>query len=215
MSKVKTPAARLGLAAMFLGLVASCSAETGGSPTSTATGSGAADQGASGNTVPKVENPLDVAPYVDRPCNLVDKKVISSIGSFEPPEPDTDSKAAKKLTGPSCGWFPTDSGPTISTVIDTVHRDTGTGGMRGVYDGKEVGLIEYIQRKQIPGHPGYPAVVADTSNEVTSGQCPLHVGVSDDLLVIVTVTNDDKPDQACPAALKVAASVLDTLKKGS
>lgn len=215
MGESKAPLVRFGLAAIALVLVAACSSETGGSPTSTTTGTGPSDQGAMASGVPTVENPLDVGSYVDRPCELVDKKVVSSIGSFEPPESDTDSKAAKKLTGPSCGWFPMGSGPTMSIVIDTVHRDTGTGGMRGVYDGKEVGLIEYTQRKKIPGYPGYPAVVAGTSNEVSSGQCPLHVGVSDDLLVIITVTNDDKPNQACPAALKVAASVLDTLKKGN
>lgn len=196
-----------------VGLVASCATEVGGSPATTAPDS--ASQGQPSTTVPQVEDPLDVGPYLQRPCELVDRSVVSSVGSFEPPEPDVDSKAAKKLTGPSCGWFPANSGPTVGVVIDTVNRDMGTGGIRSVYDGKKAGLIEYAEPREISGYPGYPAVVAGDTDDVKAGQCPLHVGVANDLLVIVTVTNEDNPNQACPAATKVAASVLDTLKKGS
>lgn len=166
--------------------------------------------------VPKVTNPLNVESFLTRPCDLVDDKTVAEIGDMKPPEQDVDSERAKRLVGPNCAWFPNERGPHMGLQIHTVHRDVGKGGIASVYAGHQGGLTDYLRPVEIPGHPGYPAVFAGQASDKEMGICPLFLGVADDLVIAMDVTNPDNPSQdMCPATLKVAASVLQTLKAGS
>lgn len=187
-----------------------CSAETEGAPSANQP-----SQGASGSNVPQVEDPLNAEPFLDRPCDLVDRAVLSEIGDLKAGKPDVNSEAAKKLIGPSCNWHSKGSGPDVGLAISTVHRDTGTGGIKGVYDGKEAGLIDRLKPVKIPGNSGYPAAFAGDDYDFESGRCPVTVGITNELAFTASVTSEGNTKEACSAALKVAASVLDTLKKGS
>ncbi|MFC6871039.1 DUF3558 domain-containing protein [Haloechinothrix salitolerans] len=199
---------------LVVALVAgSCSEATEGAPS----GAGAipSPSSESSESVPKVDDPLDVEPFLDRPCELVDPAALSKVGNFKPGSADVDSKAAKKLTGPSCSWHAKGSGPDAGLAIGTVHRDNGTGGIKGVYAGKEQGFIERLEPVEIPGHPGYPAAYAGGEDEFSRGRCPLAVGITNDLSIMVSITDRAHPERACSAVLKVAASALEALKKGS
>ncbi|MPY97802.1 MAG: DUF3558 domain-containing protein [Actinophytocola sp.] len=191
---------------------AACSEQTKGSPTGGAIVSpSAGDQ----VDVPQVEVPLNANPFLKRPCDLVEDSVLSELGDFQVPNEDVNSDAAKKLIGPRCNWHAKNHGPDVGLAINTVHRDNGTGGIKGVYDGKEAGLIDRLEPVKIPGNSGYPAAFAGGDDEFSRGRCPLAVGITNELSFTVSVTNRERPKQACSAVLKVAASVLDTLKKGS
>lgn len=169
--------------------------------------------------VPKVANPLNVAPYVDRPCDLVDKATLAEIGEMDPPEPDVDSDMAKRLTGPTCQWDATNGELDVRVSIQTVHSQYAAPnlkGIAGIYGGKESGLVDYLEPVEIPGHPDYPAVFAGQNTDKEFGGCPLYVGVADDMVFVARVSDrSESPKDACPATLKVAASVLQTLKTGS
>lgn len=169
--------------------------------------------------VPKVTNPLNVEPFLTRPCDLVDDKTVAEVGDMDPPEQDVDSERAKRLIGPNCTWIAKERGPDIGLEIHTVHRDKaeeGLKGIGGVYAGYEGGVLDYLTPVEIPGHPGYPAVFAGKNSDKELGVCPLSLGVADDLAIAMRVTNPDDPSQdTCPATLKVAASVLQTLKTGN
>lgn len=201
------------LLTLSLGLLAGCSGQTEGAPSS----SGDSQSSSSGlpEGVPHVAKPLDVAPFEKRPCALVEKEVIASIGDLGPGKPDVNSQAAKRLIGPSCDWNSDESVESVSVVIDTVHRDYGSGGIKGVYAGKESGLIKYVDEVTIPGYSGYPAAFSDAKDERDEGEYSLSVGVTDNLLIIVSSADWKHPTDARSSALKVAASVLDTLKTGS
>lgn len=203
----------LGIALLF-GLLSGCTNQTDGNPSASGGESESAPPGASDN-VPSVAEPLNVAPYEKRPCALVEKDVIASLGNLGPGKADISSEDAKRLIGPNCDWSSRESVLSIGVVIDTIHRDHGSGGIKSVYAGKEQGLIEYVEEVTVPGHPGYPAAFSAAKDERDDGEYSLKVGVTDNLLIIVSSTNRDNPKKARPAALKVAASVLDTLKKGS
>lgn len=187
-----------------------CAAETEGAPSANQS-----SPGASASNVPQVENPLNAEPFLDRPCDLVDRAVLSGIGDFKAGKPDVNSEAAKKLIGPSCNWHSRGSGLDVGLAISTVHRDTGTGGIEGVYAGKEAGLIDRLKPVEIPGNSGYPAAFAGDNYDFERGRCPLTVGITNELAFTASVTSEGNPKEACSAALKVAASVLDTLKEGS
>ncbi len=205
-------------AAVTITVLASCSDATAGDPSPAGQGDGStnADPGVSDSEVPQVEKPLNAEPYLKRPCDVVAKSVINSVGNMRSGEPDVNSEAAKKLTGPSCGWFSKGNEQVqFSLVFETVHRDNGTGGIEGVYKGKELGLVDYVKPVEVPGHPGYPAAISGSNGDEQKGECSLAVGITNDLLFSVGFSDWENPQQACPSALKVAASALDTLKKGS
>lgn len=201
---------------LLAGVLAGCSDKAEGNPTAPQPSVSDTHPPVRGNSdVPKVTNPLDADPFLGNPCDLVDKGVLAEVGDMKGGEPDVDSQMAKELTGPGCKWFSRDLGPSVSLVIETVHRDNGTGGIKGVYDGKDAGLIARLEPVEVPGHPGYPAAITADERELSSGKCPLNVGIADDLLFVVIVNDDEKPSSACAAAKKVAGSVLERLKGGA
>lgn len=198
------------LAAITLAfLVAGCTEETGGSPQT----SGPSQPG---TDVPKVANPLDAEPFLTNPCDLVAKSVVSEVGGTGAGKPDVNSDMAKQLGGPGCDWET--EGGYFTINIRTVHRDQAAPHLKGIgsiYAAKnDPDLIEF-RELEIPGHAGYPAVIARNQDDVDDGSCPVRVGIADDLTFIADMINEDNPDAACNEATKVAASVLDTLKKGA
>lgn len=167
----------------------------------------------------KVQDPLDATPFLADPCKLVDNQIVSQLGPFDPGKTDVNSEMAKKLTGPGCEWSAgSNFGLNIDLRINTVHQEfaaAGSKGIAGIYGGKESGLVDYLEPVVIEGHPGYPAADAGQDGDREKGDCTLYVGISDELTFKSSVLNEDDPSQACPAAHRIAAAVLDSLKKGS
>lgn len=188
--------------------------QVGGSPAAPQS-SGA---GSPSNEYPKVQTPLDPSSYLKDPCRLVPPNVLNSIAEVGEGEPDVDSTAAEKLTGPRCTWISKDaSGADVTLAIDTVRRDKADDGFKGIaaeYRSKESGDIDHLQPLAIPGHPGNPAVIAGQASKINNGSCPVTVGLTDDLTFTVIVIDREDPQGACEGAQKVAAAVLDTLSGG-
>lgn len=197
-------------------LVAGCTDETGGEPTGVPSAPSSAVSPSSSAVVgaaPKVATALDPGPFLRRPCDLISKSALKEYGFTKPGEADVDSRAAKELHGPTCHWLGDDM--SLGVAIHTPNQRNGNGGLGPIYSGKENGLYSYLEPMEIPGHSDYPAVSAESRDERPEGHCPLFVGIQDDLVFVIQSNYDAKPEESCPAALKAAAAVLDTLKGAS
>lgn len=197
-----------------VGTLAGCTDREGGQAgpvtSSSPVSSQVAPSTASATGVAPIAKPLDPTPFLRRPCDLVAKSALAEMGFTEPGEPDTDSKLAKDIAGPSCGWR--DRGNGISIVMHTVNQKNGNGGLVPVYDSLEVGLLAFVDPVEVPGHPDYPAVEAGENDERSKGDCPVYVGIRDDLVFVVQSNYFTTPATGCSDAKKMAAAVLDTLK---
>lgn len=202
-----------GLAAL---VVAGCS--DGGDGGGGRPESPAAPPTSQGVQVPPVTTPVDPAPFLGEPCQLIGRDLLSDVGDFEPGEPDVDSDAARNLLGPGCGWRSKDLTQDVSLRIGTVRREKAAEGLKGmaaVYDSKQSGGIDELQPLALEGHPGNPAAVAGKAEDIRRGDCPIEVGIADDLTYIVRFSDMDNPEGACVVAQRLATAVLDTMAKGS
>lgn len=204
-------------AALIIGGVTSCSEVTGGSPQPS-------DQSqAPGQSQPPTDDlavgsPLDIEPFLNRPCDLVGKATVAEFGKMNA-EPDVNSERAKNLTGPLCSWRSDDvRQPRFNVAIHVPQSEAAEEhlkGIRGIYAAREDSTTDYFEPVEIPGHPGYPAVITGGEVDKTTGDCPVFFGVTDTLTVVASVTVHGNHPEACKGSLKVAASVLETLKKGA
>lgn len=186
----------------------SCSEETGGTPQTP--GAQTSEQQA----VPPVASPLSADQYLGKPCDLIARSEVKALGSEEQGEPDVDSDMARNLTGPTCTWNTRDGW--FDVAVATVHRDKAAENLKGIAGiyAEKAGLAEF-QPVEIPGSPGYPAVIAREDVDISGGSCPVYVGIANDLTFIAGMKNRTNPDIACQDAIKVASAVMDTLKKGA
>ncbi|MGH3467540.1 MAG: DUF3558 family protein [Thermocrispum sp.] len=193
---------------------AGCSDEVHGSPQSPNQASGSGQAPAPADEL-AVRNPLNVEPFLRRPCDLVDKQTVDQIGDLNP-TPEVDTQRAKKFTGPLCEWLDEYALAQVAVVISVPHSEAAAEqykGIRGVYAGNVDDPAARFEAVEIPGHPGYPAVINQTDRDVSKGYCPIYVGVTDALTIIVSARNEEDPPKACDGTVAVTASVLATLKK--
>ncbi len=193
--------------------LSACSPETSGKAQSSEQTNTSGAQTGDGNPADiSVADPLDVEAFIGRPCDLVGKRVVRELGGGVPNEPK--GELAERL-GPTCEWELKSNGQYFYVSIGTVARDMGGRGLAELYENIEAGMNGYVESVKIPGHPDYPAAYGTLGeDERPAGYCPVNVATSNDLAITVSFENVSEPDRACSSALKVAASVIDTLKKG-
>lgn len=199
--------------AAVLAALSGCRGDTSGSPQSP-------EQTAT-EEIPahlKVQDPLNIQPFLRRPCDLIDKKVIAELGEAEG-KPEVDTRRAKTGTGPLCEWDKAvldDTNLSVAIQVPTSEAaEPHLKGIRGIYAGHESQSDTYLEPVPVPAQPGYPAVYAGGNFNKTKGTCPLFVGVTDTLTVVVSTAIDDQYSKACEGSLKMAASMIETLKKGA
>jgi hypothetical protein len=165
--------------------------------------------------VPAVEEPLDVDPFVNRPCDLIVEDVLVKV-DMDPADPDSDPDNS---IGPTCVWLGdrSDAKPTdqmgLLIGIPLLIREDGDG-LAGTYRAYEAGQLAYLEMVEVPGHPEYQAAFSAGDDRRAQGHYPLEVAVADDLALEIQYTNETDPGNAEENALKVAAAVLDALKRG-
>ncbi|MFD8491958.1 DUF3558 domain-containing protein [Amycolatopsis sp. NPDC059657] len=180
-----------------------CSKSSSGSglPMSTSTSESSAAAGSGSGSAPRVPSPLNTASLLSDACTGLSSSALSQL----------QLKAGYRRTnnsGPTCAW---DSSATSSDTVSISPITTSKGGLSTIYDRKD--KQEYFEPTTIGG---YPAVFADPVDRRTDGRCSLHVGVTDDLEVLVfTQLSDGKAKtNPCPVAEDVATAMIDTLKAG-
>lgn len=194
-------------------VLSACSPETSGTASPVNTPSSAETSGTSadvpGPGVPKVESPIDTAPFTSEPCSaLTDSQVTEVFGGPVTPKPDLNAPA-----GPTCGWDPADgSGASVHVIFSPPDDNLG---LTGVYRARGT---NYKLFEPLAPIDGFPAVVYGTSDLRSQGVCSVAIGTSDHATVDLTVTQTrakvGKADP-CQAAQTVAAKVISSLKGGN
>ncbi|MGH3467541.1 MAG: DUF3558 domain-containing protein [Thermocrispum sp.] len=193
-----------------------CSDEVDGSPQSPNQAPPSGQSSAPSDEL-AVRNPLDVEPFLKRPCDLVDKQIVDRFGDLNP-TPEVDTDRAKEFTGPLCEWVDEYALAQVAVVIEVPMNEAAAEqykGIRGVYAGNEKDPAARFEPVEIQEHPGYPAVINQTDRDVSEGYCPISVGVTDTLTIISSTRNEEDPPKACDGTVAVTASVLANLKKGA
>ncbi|WP_157606540.1 DUF3558 domain-containing protein [Saccharomonospora cyanea] len=189
---------------------ASCSSATNGFPeVSVPSGLSTAQT----SSVPRysVDDPLNVAPFLERPCELVSPDVLVSLG-FDPAggrarTSGNDEVAA--LAGPYCGWSGEKEG-NLTVSVQSGNTERGVGGLEGIRTLHDQGRFKLWEETNMVG---YPAAYYAMQDMRAQGECAIAVGVAEDMSI--TVGADffvDDPSQACSTAENVAANVIETLK---
>lgn len=193
-------------------VVAGCSSSEAGDP-EPGTGSTAAtsaDGSLPHSGAPSVAQPIDTQRWQADPCSVITAQQFSSIGLDDvDAEPNPNAMA-----GPTCDWYPADA--TLAGFgggFVTAHPPTE--GLSRIYERHKLG--EYKVWQELEPIAGHPAVRADTKDESGQGMCGLAVGVRDDLVYSVLITDEDKEitKDPCAFAQKVATLAVETMKGGA
>ncbi len=160
-----------------------------------------------------VSDPLDVSPYLSKPCGLVSAEMLDELGTSlqesEPRLPENDKIAAQ--SGPYCSWSGEREG-SISVAVASKNSERGMGGLRGLEALRDQGRFSLWDETSVSG---YPAVYLGVTDDRARGDCDLAVGIADDMTFSVTaISFYDNPQRACEVASEVAADVIRTLKGG-
>lgn len=172
---------------------------TGSAETTSPTAGTTASQGQGGDA-PKVPAPLPVDGLLSAPCSALSPAQQDDIGMVKPGE------VTKGPAGPDCTWA------SVSTDANTVSVSpfpTNKNGLSDIYAGKAQGA--YFEPLTIAG---YPAVSTNVSDLRSQGNCPIWVGVTDQLAVVVTaqILRGENKTQPCTVAQKVAEAMIQHLK---
>jgi hypothetical protein len=192
------------LVALSAVAVAGCAAQTPGTPTPAPQ----ASSPAGGNPqVRKVVQPLNPSKFEADPCGLVPQQVMAELSY---PNPGAVTPKDQSPSGPYCGWNSSPVGRGMMVTIQTGNRDSGTGGLAGLYAARDSGQMPFLE--PAPEVSGYQAVYADRQDRRPRGACNLHIGITDDLDFSVATQGYSGPQDSCNAAQQVAVAVVKTLK---
>ncbi len=162
----------------------------------------------------RVSDPLDITPYLSKPCDLVSPEMLEKLGTSpseaNPRLPEDDKIAA--AAGPGCSWSGEGEG-SVGIGIDSGNKERGVGGLRGLEIARDQGRYKLWEETSVAG---YPAVYMGISDSRHRGDCDLAVGIADDMTFgVAAVSFRENPQKACQVAAEVAADVIETLKTGS
>lgn len=187
------------VAVAALALLTACNGKTGTGTTS-GSASPAPSSPASDHGAPAVPAPLKTDGILADPCSALSTAQQDDIGMVKP------GTSTQGQTGPDCTWKSTAS---ESNVVSVSPLTANKNGLSDIYAHKTANA--YFEPLTVAG---YPAVSTNVSDLRSGGDCPLWVGVTDELVVAVTAqigtgANKTKP---CSVAEKVAEAMIQHLK---
>ncbi len=181
-----------------MGLTA-CTATEPGEP-------GAIEPPTSERLAPPIDQPpLDVEPFLDRPCDVLTREQAAEWTVSEPERvPDE-----RTYTGPACEFQPDDPKQVFfGTTIQMLD------GLEGVYQRRNT--LQLFEPTEVADYPGAFNDAADTRS---LGSCGLTVGVAEDraLDVLVSVNDRQSPEYTdpCPVAARIMQQMIETIGAGS
>lgn len=189
---------RTAIALAVLGVALAGCSSGAGSPTSA--GPATTTDPGNLNGAPRVANPLDTTKMQHDPCGSVTEAQLARLGI------GTSGKPAN-VGGPTCDWG-SDTDPNASGA--TISYLTSAAGLSAVYGQKGT----YALFQPLPPIDGYPAVIAAQTDERSTGNCDVTVGVSDKLAMDVAVTVNSGPSRTdpCTPAEQLAADAIANIR---
>lgn len=200
----------LGLLVLASFAVASCSSTTEGVPDAVQSPEDSSSSVSTTDPRYLVEEPLDVSQFLSRPCDLIPRGPLESLGidpeSGRAKLPEDDVVAAE--VGPYCSWPEGDTN--LSAGIQSGNTERGTGGLAGLRLSYEQGRYKLWEETS---NSGYPAVYLGVADRRAEGSCQLAVGVSEDMTFTVSAdVYSEDPESACRVVDEVAADVIQNLR---
>ncbi|MCA1673912.1 MAG: DUF3558 domain-containing protein [Actinobacteria bacterium] len=149
--------------------------------------------------------PLDVEPFLDRPCDVLtpDQAAERTVSN---PERVPDERA---YTGPACEFQPDDPKQVFFRV--TIRT---TVALESVYQRRDT--LQLFEPTEVTGYPG---VFNDSADRRSGGNCGLTVGVAEDtaLDILVSVNDRQSPEYTdpCPVAARIMQQMIETIGAAS
>ena len=204
------------LAASLLGLalISACTETSEGSPRAATTATSSPDATNNGGDedlpfagAPKVDDPLDTSRYEQDPCRSLTAEQAQGLNL--PPAGTIDNNVN---LGIGCEWFNEETRGAVNIVF--IVDDPR--GLSPEYESHKEGEFEVFD--ELPDIEGYPAIIRSTGDTRDLGQCPVVVGVADDMAFVTDVqlsrANIGQVDP-CEIAVQVAGLALQTMKAGA
>ncbi len=200
---------------LTLGVVLTgCSDAENGTPE--ASGDTGANQGSSQDSklphsgAPAVTDPIDTAKWENDPCTVITAAQFSSVGLK-----NVEAKPDDAMAGPKCDWYPPGRGKLGGTFVTASPTSDSPEGLSTVYaNNKEYGYEVWQALEPVQGHP---VVAATEFDDRSKGYCAVAVGLRDDLVYDVSVTDPEKNygKDPCATAAKIATLAVKTMKGGA
>lgn len=187
-------------------LASGCTTTADGTPTGAPptddSGTSATSGEGSGDGAPRVENPLDAEPFLQRPCSTLSQDQLTTLAVSRPGTPTT-SGAVAESAGPFCTWLISEQGGSIGIGFITGNE----GGLSDNYRAR--GDFAYFEPTTVEE---YPAVFTERVDRRDTGSCTIIVGITDTLTFRATETGQLDPRGACDRAKQVAAAAVTTMR---
>jgi hypothetical protein len=204
----------LTITALSMVVVAGCTTTSEGTPLpdSNATTESSPDEPpASGEDLPsdgapKVENPLDVSRFEQKPCDALTPKQAQDLNVSATGEPDTDA------FGEICRWRNDQTQGSVSMGFFSSDKR----GLSSVY--REAKGSDFPFFKPIEDIEGHPAVAFHTKVKEPTTDCAVAVGVTDQLVftarVALSIANTGQKEP-CEVAAQVAGMMMKTMQEAA
>ena len=145
--------------------------------------------------------PLDVAPFLDRPCEVLTPEQAAE-WTVSNPERVPDERT---YTGPACAFEPDDFD---HVSFGTTIRMTDS--LESTYQRRDI--LQLFEPTEVAGYPG---VFNDSADRRSGGNCGLTVGVAEDTALAVLVSVRDRQSPAytdpCPVAARIMQQMIETI----
>jgi hypothetical protein len=160
-----------------------------------------------GPGVPKVDNPIDIAHFLQAPCDsLTSTQIEALLGAGVTPKTELDAPA-----GPSCSVHP----PSVTDAsVVVVFSNVDKLGLTSIYQAQGTRYPFFMPMDAIDSYPVVAYGIVDERN--AHGRCQIAVGTSDQQTVDVAVAQSKENignKDPCKAAHGVATSVLGNLRR--
>jgi hypothetical protein len=156
-------------------------------------------------TPPVYQPPLDVEPFLNRPCDVLTPEQAAEWTVSNPERVPDD----RTYTGPACEFEPDD--------FDRVSFGTTirmTDSLEGLYQRRDT--LQLFEPTEVAGYPGALNDAADTRS---LGSCGLTVAVAEDRALDVLVSVNDRKSaeytDPCPVATRIMEQMIETIGAAS
>jgi hypothetical protein len=194
---------RMAVALVALSLVACSDKEPGVAQAQTSV--------AAHHDAPKVGYPIDVTPFLGRPCSALRPDHLRQLNV--PVAGTADADAARPgsqvdYVGPSCFWR--NSEQLVSVGVAFVTKNDH--GLADIYRAHDQGQFSgYWIETTVDGYPG---VFTSATDDRKDGNCSLDVAISDTVTFLITRHEFRGGEKTCDTAKVAASLVLQTIRAG-
>lgn len=187
-------------------VIAGCSSPQAGQPTAAASSdpsrTSTTNASSSSGQAPRVQTPLNDARLIGDPCSALTSGQLQAVGFT----PAVKTGVEHLAVGNVCNWND-DTVGVVGASAGVVVQITLHHGLSDIY-AQRSGMA-YFTPVTIEG---YPAVLADLTDERSSGTCALNLGVSDTSVLAIDYEQQDLGPSACDKVQALARATVETLR---